>query len=1049
MKVIDMTAATFWKGESKVQGSILDKEVCYSTRLYIKGSQVRDYSCSCTTGSGYRGMCEHAELLLKHYQDQADKNGARSISTSQEVRTMIREYTNRDVAQIISSNEEERVLLVPRLLMSRQQIQMEFRIGRSKLYVLKDLAAFAQAVEHGSLVEYGKNLAFHHNVGVFAPESRALVEFVLELVNTYQEHYKQFQKNSFSTIPSLRELNLSKANRDRFFEIMMGQRLELSDYTGQKRLTVVRSENPQLEIKVERSGRDGIQVSIPTSLMSFTGERSLYLADRESIWRCDEEYTNVLRVFMEQMIEVHNASYMVQINEKDIPLFYERVLKKLEAYGMLKSPEVDLESYKPEELKVRFEFDSPDIHQLNMVPTLSYGSYSFHPVEDEKVPRTICRNVPGEFAVSQLITRYFKYKDDVSAELVIRDDEDAMYHLLTQGIREFMAAGEVYLSEAFKKLRVLPPPKISVGVRTAGTWLELKIDADGMSGTELARILSGYKQKKKYYRLTNGEFLHLEDQGFMTIAKLVDGLLISKSDLQEDVICLPRYRALYLDSILKEYREMTLYRDNLFKAVVRGMKSVEDNDFEIPPTLMQILRGYQKTGFHWLKTLDHYGFGGILADDMGLGKTIQVIAVLLDEASGSHRETSLIVCPASLVYNWENEIHMFAPALRALTVTGDSEEREMRLASALNYDVIITSYDLLKRDIEQYRELQFCFQVLDEAQFIKNASTQSAKTVKLIQARTRFALTGTPVENRISELWSIFDYLMPGFLFGYSKFKKEFETPIVKDQDKEALLNLQRMIGPFILRRLKSDVLKELPEKLETVVYSKFEKDQKELYAASVFSLKQKLEKSSGSDYHREKLQILAELTKLRQICCDPGLCYSNYKGGSAKLETCIDLLLNGVEGGHKIILFSQFTSMLDVIGERLTKEEITYYMLTGSTSKEDRIKMVNAFHKDEIPVFLISLKAGGTGLNLTAADIVIHYDPWWNAAAQNQATDRAHRIGQEKQVSVFKLITKDTIEENILKLQESKKNLADQIITEGTVSLSSLTKEDLLEILT
>ena len=546
--------------------------------------------------------------------------------------------------------------------------------------------------------------------------------------------------------------------------------------------------------------------------------------------------------------------------------------------------------------------------------------------------------------------------------------------------------------------------------------------------------------------MKNGEFLALDDNGLMTVAKLVEGLAVNKSDLQSQKIRLPKYRALYLDGILKEGTGITLYRDALFKAVVRGMKSVEDSDFEIPLTLRPVLREYQKTGFRWLKTLDSYGFGGILADDMGLGKTIQVIALLLDERNREPDTSALIVCPASLVYNWENEIHQFAPTLKVRTISGTAQEREELLNAASEGEILVTSYDLLKRDIAFYEEKEFRFQIIDEAQYIKNASTQSAKAVKSVNARTRFALTGTPIENRLSELWSIFDFLMPGFLFSYQRFKKEYELPIVRDQDEACLKGLHRMIGPFIMRRLKKDVLKELPDKLENVIYSGFEKEQKDLYTANAWQVRQQLEQAGdgGSD----RIQILAQLTKLRQICCDPHLCYSNYNGSSAKLETCIDLIRNGVEGGHKILLFSQFTSMLEIIEKRLKKEGIAYYILTGATPKEERLHMVNSFKDDGVPVFLISLKAGGTGLNLTAADVVIHYDPWWNVAAQNQATDRTHRIGQEKQVTVFKLITKGTIEENILKLQESKKNLAEQIITEGTVSLGSLTKDDLIGLL-
>ncbi|MBQ6835065.1 MAG: DEAD/DEAH box helicase, partial [Lachnospiraceae bacterium] len=294
----------------------------------------------------------------------------------------------------------------------------------------------------------------------------------------------------------------------------------------------------------------------------------------------------------------------------------------------------------------------------------------------------------------------------------------------------------------------------------------------------------------------------------------------------------------------------------------------------------------------------------------------------------------------------------------------------------------------------------------------------------------------------------IFDYLMPGFLFTSQKFKRMFETPIVRDGDEEALSMLRKMTGPFIMRRLKKDVLKELPDKLETVLYSAMEGEQKRLYQANAALLKEQILNSADGDFGKERLQILAELMKLRQICCEPSLCLKGYKSGSAKLETCMELLENGTNAGHKILLFSQFTSMLDIIAKRLKKEKISYYMLTGSTTKKDRMQMVTSFQKDDVSVFLISLKAGGTGLNLTAADIVIHYDPWWNVAAQNQATDRAHRIGQENQVTVFKLITKSTIEENILKLQEMKQNLADTVVTEGTGAFAGLTKEDLLAML-
>lgn len=1042
-----MTINAFWKGESGVKALVEDQGKEYRASLHIKGSQVFDYSCSCAQGNSYRGMCPHCNALFEAYKKQASENQGRPVITSQQARAMIREYTNREVARIMSEGEREQVRLSVSMLVSRRDVKLEFKLGRERLYMIKDLAAFTKAVENGTYVEYGKNLAFHHNLPVFVKESRPLLEFILEIVNVSCEHYEQFQKSSYSARPVLRFLNLSRASRDRFFRIMKGTVLELEDYKGQKRQLEIVDRNPDMKVMVRRRGREGVLVSIDKDLLAFEGEHHLYLADTKYLYCCDQPCSETFGVFLQQMMEGYGTSYETEINNKDMPLFYERVLKRIAAYCSIDSGDMDLEAFKPEELKARFDFDSEGPNELVLKPTLSYGNYSFQPVEDERLPRTVCRDVPGEFRISQLITRYFKYKEYDSEYPAIRDDEEAVYHLLTEGMSEFMALGEVYFSESFKKLKVLPPPKVSIGIRSTGNWLELQVDTDGLSGADLTRLLAEYSQRKKYYRLKSGEFISLDDNGLMTVAKLVDGLSIDRSNVRNKSFSLPKYRALYLDGILKEGNGITLYRDQLYKAVVRGMKSVEDSDFEIPKSLRHVLRGYQKTGYRWLRTLDSHGFGGILADDMGLGKTIQVIALLLDEAGKKEHTTSIVVCPASLVYNWENEFHTFAPVLRVLAVTGTAAEREELLKHTDDEDVLITSYDLLKRDIDLYEEKSFRFQIVDEAQYIKNASTQSAKAVKGIHAGGRFALTGTPIENRLSELWSIFDFLMPGFLFSYQKFKKDYETPIVKDRERSVLQGLHRLIGPFILRRLKKDVLKELPDKLETVIYSAFDKEQKELYAANAFRLMKELENLDGRN-GRDNIQILAELTRLRQICCDPHLCYENYGGASAKLETCIDLVRNGIEGGHKILLFSQFTSMLEIIEKRLKKEGFSYYMLTGATPKEERLHMVNSFKSDHIPLFLISLKAGGTGLNLTAADVVIHYDPWWNVAAQNQATDRAHRIGQEKQVSVFKLITKGTIEENILKLQESKKDLAEQIITEGMISLTNLTREDLIGLL-
>lgn len=1035
-----------------MKAAVSDGARIYRASLYLKRDQVFDYSCTCDGGRSYKGMCPHCAALFDYYKERSRSESQRPVFTSQEVRAMIREYTNREVADIMREEEGADVSLRPRLLLRGNGLQLEFDIGRERFYVLKDLVAFADAVDGGTFVRYGKTFAFHHSLSAFTPKSRPMAEFLMDQIHAYRDYYAHFHRGAGTSVPGVRAIQLDKGSRDRFFRLVTGEGLEVEDSRGGRRTLLVAEENPRLEARAERSGRDGISIALPEGLLYFRGESTVYVGLGEKLYCCDGACSRALSFFLDGMMKPEGAGRLsgrplLEVNDRDLPLFYERVVRALEPYVSFDSEEVRLEDYRPQELKARFEFDSPGKNEVVLHPVLSYGDFSFHPVEDEKVPRTVCRDVPGEFRVSQAITKYFRYRETEGNDLVIRDDEEAVYRLLTEGIPEFMELGEVAVSDEMKRMRVAPPPEVSVGVSYTGNWLELKVDAEGMSRQELLKILDSYRQKKKYYRLKSGEFLELTDGGLLTVARMMDGLGLSKAQMSEEVMRIPAYRAFYLNSLLEARRDMSVYRDKLFKAAVRGMKSLEDSEFETPEGLRGVLREYQKVGFQWMKTLDSLGFGGILADDMGLGKTVQVIALLLDERErvGEEKLPSLIVCPASLVYNWESEMEKFAPALKVLLVTGNAAERREAVSRAASCDVLVTSYDLLRRDLELYRDLEFRYQIIDEAQYIKNAGTLSAKAVKSIRSRSRFALTGTPIENRLGELWSIFDYLMPGFLFSYQKFKKEYETPVAKDGDREALERLHGLIGPFILRRLKTQVLKELPEKLETVVYSRPEGMQRELYTASAALLKEKLE---SGNLENDKLQILAELTRLRQICCHPSLCYSHYKEGSAKLETCVDLIRDGAAGGHKILLFSQFTSMLAIIGERLKKEGISFFSLTGETPKEERIRLVNEFGQDETEVFLISLKAGGTGLNLTAADIVIHYDPWWNVAAQNQATDRAYRIGQEKRVTVFKLIMKDTVEENIIRLQQMKQSLADGVITEGTVDLSSLNSRDVLKLL-
>ena len=1070
MKIIKMSVDTFWKGEVRVQGQIEDETKVYQTRIFIKGSQIYDYSCSCAEGNSFRGPCVHAKALQEAFARQQKAEHTPPVSTSPEIRMMIREYTNREVARSLGEEEREPVYLHPYLQIRRGEVLLEARIGREKRYIVKNLLEFAQAVHSGKRVEYGKGMAFEHVPSAFAPESRPFLDLLLEEADAYIRHYEEMRGHAGMPLPVMRALTLGSAARDRLFDLLEGKEVQTEDEKGAERVCRVERKDPRFPVEVEARG-DGIAVTIPSALTSFRGEQRLYVADGLHLFGCSELYTETMGVFLEQMEQggrecgSRKEKRELLVGSRDIPLFYARVLEGMEALGILQSTEIDWEKYRPEALKARFEFDSDSPDELRLRPTLSYGDFTFSPLADEHVPREICRDVPAEFYISRLITRYFSYWEDESGELVIRGDEEALYQVLSEGMPQFQEVGEVWLSESVRHLRVLPPPEVSMGVSLGGGWLDLKIETAGIDPAELLQVLSEYRQKKKYYRMKNGEFLQLSGGGLQALDSLTADLGLTKSEFQAGEAKIPAYRAFYLDSLSGDGRMKLFQRDEAYGMMVRDLKTAQSVSYAVPAVLEKTLREYQKIGYTWMRTLARYHFGGILADDMGLGKTLQVIALLTafyqekteqkaagNEGSGSELPLpSLIVCPASLVYNWGQEFARFSPEIRVLLIAGTAKERQeqleeqMRMEASEGAQVIITSYDLLKRDRAAYLGRTFEYEIIDEAQVIKNAKTQGAKAVKEISANVRFALTGTPVENRLSELWSIFDFLMPGFLYSYRKFRERYELPIVKNQDPEALTALRRMTGPFVLRRLKKDVLRELPGKEERIVYSAASGRQQKLYTASALKLKEAL--AGGAWSGNGKLEVLSQLMRLRQICCDPALCFEDYTGESAKLETCVSLIASASAAGHKILLFSQFASMLERIRERLLQEGISSHLLVGATPKEERSRMVQAFASDEVPVFLISLKAGGTGLNLTAADIVIHYDPWWNVAAQNQATDRAYRIGQEKPVTVYKLILKDTIEENLLKLQNAKLALAAQVVSEGMVSLGDLSQNELMEL--
>lgn len=1033
---------SFWKGEVTILAHVTENDQYYEVRMSLQDGEYQ--SCRCSCGEQLRGLCRHGAAVSFAYYTMIHRKSQIQASTSPAMQKILRDYQSQGISNVMQTQHEGKVMLIPMLSCQNGKAQVRFKIGNGKKsYVLKDLVEFYFHMRLNETVSYGKALSFVHSEWAFARENLPLLSFVMRAVENELEYFRQYNPYRPDGMKKCRELTLTKDMLDQLLSLYCGGKIALIDDLGWDKNVDVVEENPRLHIRLSEEA-EGYQLVLKENVKVLEGDKRLYLILANRICCTSEAYARDMAPFLREAGKNgKDVSYV--INRRDMPGLCGQLLPCVTKWAAVDKGELELEQYTPRPVEVTFSFDINEEGAVTCEEKLVYGDFSFNPVKGSSVPVDVYRDYPGEYRIRTTVEQYFKYYDYESGVLLLYE-EDEIFRLIESGMGEFMQLGEVYVSEAFKSVKVLPSPKVSVGVSLEGNMLELTVDSGGLSEAELLELLKNYRLRKKFYRLKKGEFIKIEDTSLAAFSELADGLQLSSKELTKEKLSVPVYRAMYLERVLSE-GGIDVKRSREFKSLIRDCKNIEDSDFEVPEGLAGTLRGYQKTGYRWLRTLSKYGFGGILADEMGLGKTIQMIALLLS-AKEELENPALIVCPASLVYNWENELHRFAPELSVRVISGAAQEREELLRQETHAQVWITSYDLLKRDLEQYEQTDFSYQIIDEAQVIKNHSTQGAKAVKAIRAAHRFALTGTPIENRLSELWSIFDYLMPGYLYSYPFFREELETPIVKNEDERAALRLRRLLKPFVLRRVKQEVLKDLPEKLETVVYSRMEEEQRQLYAAYTAKVREEIEQSTPEEYREGKIQILAALTRLRQLCCDPGLCYENYKGSSAKLNTCMELIEEGLEGGHRFLLFSQFTTMLDRIRQELDKRGVSYFILTGSTPKQERIRMSERFNDGEGSVFLISLKAGGTGLNLTGADMVIHYDPWWNLAAQNQATDRAHRIGQTKKVTVLKLVAKGTIEENIIRLQESKQRLAEQIIDGEGSSLSALSQEELLELL-
>lgn len=959
----------------------------------------------------------------------------------------------------INNKEEElaqdgtsSIKLVPIFLYNDtdKKLKVEFKIGNEQLTKINNLPDFFERMINREKYKYNNVLEFIHEENAFEEQSRPLLKFLLKYAeiikyaNDVNNNYAHYGRNF-----NVNNVVLSNTGLDELFEILKGKTVEFETKTGERKIQFI-DEPIDIKFILEKSDENTYCLTPNIDVYGydiFYGKNYSYFLIDNKMHKCLPKVENRNL----ELLEVYKKNYTQSIvfNENNLRNFFAIVVPKIKDNFEIKNIDKEqIEKYMPKDLYVKIYLDYNEKGYIVADVKFCYGNVEFNPIKN--VNLEITRNAIQENEVLDTFVQTGFMLDSANARLVLANDEK-IYNFLSKEIEDYMKKFEVLVAKDFKKKDIKKIKIKSIGVKIENNLLDINLEDFKFNIYEIKDIINKYKLRKKFYRLKDGTYISLEKNSSLDfLENLTDNIEIEDENVEENSIKLPIYRALYLEKIFKNMPNTNIQKNEYYKNMISQIEDRQiDLSTKIPPKLNAELRTYQKIGYKWLRTLEQYKMGGILADDMGLGKTIQLLAVILSyvQKNKGNVKPSIIICPSSLALNWYNEIQKFTSTLKALVISGDYLERKRKIEEIGKYQVIITSYDSLKRDIDLYKNYCFKYVVADEAQYIKNNNTKNSKAIKTINAETKFALTGTPIENSLSELWSIFDFIMPGYLYKYKKFKELYETPIIKEQNEDVMNKLKKQIEPFVLRRTKGEVLTELPDKTVTILNNEMSEEQYNIYMSYMAQARKEIMSQIDiNGFEKSQIKILSLLMRLRQICCHPKLFLREYEGESSKLNQCIEIIQDAVLGGHKILLFSSYTSMFEIIEEKLKNIGVKYLKLTGQTKVGERIELVDKFNTDEnIKVFLISLKAGGTGLNLTGADMVIHYDPWWNLSAENQATDRTYRIGQKRNVQVYKLITKNSIEEKIYELQQKKAKLIDNMLSTDATFINKLSKDDIL----
>ena len=972
-------------------------------------------TCSCADFKQNK-KCEHIPAVLLNY-------GQEIFTKPKDEFDITNDFLNEMISNNKTTGIKEKVNIELELELYEKSCKFKLNIGLKKLYVLnttRKLEDFIDSYRNNLTYTFGKAFTYNPSKYFFSDEDKDLLDYLFTYAEGFQSNYHYYEFDHFLLNERETQVLFDKL-QNRQFTIKGYGYIDEICYKLPTSLTL------SLDKNIYNLTIDDIKEYY------FTGNYK-YILYKHKLYIISNEYRNLFKTLGENKMD------HLTFKKDNVDLFKNGFLKTIKDNININENITDIVLTTKPEGSLYF-----DIHynKITCQIKLKYDSITIdYFANDERIIR-------DEEYENNIITDLLEMGFNIDKNNLAIEDIDDIGYFLTEGLLILKDKYEIFTSKKLNDINIFKNNTIKANFSIGMDGI-MKYDfaIDNIDTSELNKIVESLKNKKKYYKLKNGNYISLEDEKLQEFGSFANDLGIN--DLNNGTIEIPKYRAFYIDS-LKKNKYGWIETNNSFDNFINNFKKYQNVKLNLFNGDKKILRSYQVDGVKWLYTLYKCDLGGILADEMGLGKSIQTIYFIKEILKDKPNAKIIIICPTALVYNWVSEFDKFGSDLKYTAVAESKQKRKEVISNFDNYNIFITTYGLIRNDNDEYEDKNFELCIIDEAQSIKNYQAGMTKEVKKINAKTKIALTGTPLENSVLELWSIFDFIMPGYLNRVDRFKEKYG---IKDVDEESLNKLSLLnyqIKPFILRRKKIDVIKDLPEKIENNIYLELPDMQKAVYLNELKKTKEEIEQLIATEgFRKARFKILTLLMKLRQICIDPSIIYDNYKHGSIKIEKLLETVRDYIADGHKILIFTNFKTVLNKVAKAFDKEKISYYVIHGDVKSKDRKDLVDKFNSDDTNCFILTLKSGGVGLNLTGADIVIHLDIWWNPQAENQATDRAHRIGQTKTVSVIKLIAKGTIEERILELQTKKKILSDNLIegSDDSTIINNLTEEDMQNLL-